>query len=768
MHRSWIIVCALLTAAVVMVLAARYAVTETEREIHLTLVFSQKTAVAMINGKEILRHDIDDRATTGSRLGLYMFKSFEAADRESYFRDIRVQTNGSPGYARAFFNGADSEKGFESCRGWIVVPGKGLTLEGKPGTRGVCLIKEIESDEFVLEATILSPIDLGIFFAASDEENGQVLILRPFYNDVFFTFLERGEPGPIQCIGPLKQLTAADEALRLGGLIASLLLRSALFLAILWAAGKTLLGLFRLRESRLTQAFSHTLDSPLLPVFLFALTLLVLGLVARYSLDAVPHIADEAAYLFQAKIFAGGRLWAAAPDFPEFFAAEHIVMQDGRWFAKYPPLFPLLLSLGVLAGFPWMVNPVIGAVSGWLIFLLTTRVTGSRGCGILAWLLLLTSPFFLILNASMMAHATALLLTLLFLYLVCRGLPSNSLPSGLLAGLCMGAFILTRPFTALLVFLPVAVYIIFRELRSREFLGCLKYLSVMGIGILPFLGLTLIRHCLYLPDDDVFSTSFYTAYHSADVLGFGPDKGTGWMLTWGTWGHTLAKGLRSAYNYLSYTSQHLFGWPWRLSFALLSVPLFFGRKKTVCWGLFAIFVFLAVGHMFYWCSQHIGYGARYWFSGVVGLIIPTAYGIMWLRDRLANGTPNKVGTEKTASLFLGLVFLGLTTWNLVAYLPDRLTEGHRFGNVSAGLKEKVEEMDLTHSLIFVKTEGLLYNDGFFLNDPFMNSSVIFARDLGKKNQALIDRHPGYEIYHWDKKELKRISGKPVKHVGDAR
>jgi hypothetical protein len=38
-------------------------------------------------------------------------------------------------------------------------------------------------------------------------------------------------------------------------------------------------------------------------------------------------------------------------------------MRDERWFGKYPPGFPAVLALGVLAGAPWLVNPVAAALA---------------------------------------------------------------------------------------------------------------------------------------------------------------------------------------------------------------------------------------------------------------------------------------------------------------------------------------------------------------------------------------------------------------------
>ena len=53
-------------------------------------------------------------------------------------------------------------------------------------------------------------------------------------------------------------------------------------------------------------------------------------------------------------------------------------MTAERWFAKYPPLVPALLSVGLAIGLPWLVNPLLGAllveIGGYKLFEKLMRV----------------------------------------------------------------------------------------------------------------------------------------------------------------------------------------------------------------------------------------------------------------------------------------------------------------------------------------------------------------------------------------------------------
>ena len=118
------------------------------------------------------------------------------------------------------------------------------------------------------------------------------------------------------------------------------------------------------------------------------------------------------AYLCQAQTLARGRLWAPAPAEPTFFEQEFLLVRDGRWFGKYPPGYPLVLALGVLAGKPWLVNPILAALTVLLLYLLRQGLYG-RATGQVAILLMLTSPLFLFMSSSMMAHTAELFWTTL-------------------------------------------------------------------------------------------------------------------------------------------------------------------------------------------------------------------------------------------------------------------------------------------------------------------------------------------------------------------
>src|SRR5262249_42562195 len=76
-------------------------------------------------------------------------------------------------------------------------------------------------------------------------------------------------------------------------------------------------------------------------------------------------VQDSAGQLFQAKIFARGRLFAPAPPVSEFFdyIGSFLVIHDGRWFGMYQPGLSLMLVPFLFLHAEWFLCPILGAAS---------------------------------------------------------------------------------------------------------------------------------------------------------------------------------------------------------------------------------------------------------------------------------------------------------------------------------------------------------------------------------------------------------------------
>ncbi len=467
--------------------------------------------------------------------------------------------------------------------------------------------------------------------------------------------------------------------------------------------------------------------------------------VADVLLEKIPHVQDSVAYLFQAKTFALGRLWVPTPPHPEFFAHEFIIMEPGgRWFSKYPPGWPMLLALGVRAGAPWVVDPVLGALSLFLLYRLGREAYRPR-VGLLAAALGLASPFFIFLSGSMMAHTSGLFFTLLLAWAFRRAKCSpRPLWAALMMGVAFGFLFLIRPFTALLVVAPFAVAGLARVVQAPR--DGLRRYPPAALAAAPFV-------LAFLAYDKVFTGSWFyppqQLWWPFDQVGFGPDHGP--------WGFTPNDGLNNTSRNLSELLEHGFGWPAFLTLSLAAVPFLAGRARRWDWLFLAGFLAVVAGYACWW-ADGIMYGPRFYFEGFGFLVLLTARGGDVALDLAETGAtwPERgvAGAVVTGPTLVGLVVTGLIAFNLAFYLPGQWTLYHGYNYISGKKLDAVRASGVHHALVFTNVgkwyEWWEYGMVFSANDPLLRSDIVYARDLGDAaDRRLAADFPDRSTYRLD-------------------
>jgi len=405
----------------------------------------------------------------------------------------------------------------------------------------------------------------------------------------------------------------------------------------------------------------------------------------------VPHIQDSVTYLFQAQTLARGALTAPAPplaaaDATAHFDQEFLLVRDGRWFGKYPPGWPALLALGVVVDAPWLVNPLLAALSVALLYQLGIRSKGAGGrrsggakkspyvthhsslttdplnTDLLTPLLLSTSPFFLIMSGSLMAHPAELFWTVLFMVAWSRALVGGlaTRPTrrwAIVAGLALGALFLTRQFTALTIGLAFGAALgashflkcvapsespntSAREERATHFRKCIARSGLALLALVPFVLALPAYQAAVTGDARTDPRLLYWPY---DRVGFGPGVGepenaftmtvtdAGPAITWYTdpaqppRGHSPARGLYNLGRNLDSLTTDLFGWSPALTLAFIWLAFLLRRPTAFDWLLLLVIVAVSSGYVAYWASG-IAYGPRYFYAALPALVILTARG----------------------------------------------------------------------------------------------------------------------------------------------
>ncbi len=494
--------------------------------------------------------------------------------------------------------------------------------------------------------------------------------------------------------------------------------------------------------------------SPLIPLPVIGAALFVLAFSSVFSFfvfDHVPHVNDEIAYLFQAKLFLTGKLYAPSPSPREAFDFPHVI-NNGRWYSIYPPGFPALLMVGLLFRTPWLVNPLLAAAAVILFYFLGNQFY-SRPVGILASLLAAVSPWYLLMSSTMMSHPSSMFFNVLFLLFAFRSLRKPSVLNGLAAGAALGMAFLIRPVNALLFCVPFLAYCAVRLVRESR--PAIKSVVASLAGLAPF-GLTLLFYN-FLTNGGPFRMGYLVRYGRSYSVIFGRAATM-------DFDYTPLFAVSQISDNIRALNSGLFGWP--VSSFLAVLPLLWlarlkpeDRKKDLL--LAGAVVWLFLGFYFFW-GAFVFIGARMFFEAVPLLLLLSARGITELPALLGRAWQRlrpEAGRKVTAAVLICLV-----AYAFVYYFPRFLRPAHerwifdrydhRFAGTTARLHRAISALGLDQAVIVLRflngpprafPEGG-WGSGFIHDDPGLKNRIIYARYESGEPSRLMSCFPERKFY----------------------
>jgi len=453
-----------------------------------------------------------------------------------------------------------------------------------------------------------------------------------------------------------------------------------------------------------------------IPAVLIAINLALTWYTARVTLDAFPNSGDEYAYWLQATLMRHGKLYIESPppNIRHFFDLPHI-LNDGRYYGKYSPGWPLLLCLGVFVGFPWAVNGLLGAVLQGVVYWTARRHVSI--CAANVTLLLLTiNPFFIFNSASYFTHPSCAL-AVAIAYLSYFEWLENPTSHGNMAllGASVGYGGLIRSFTTATLALPLAVHALWRlwQFRKRKDVlwtalsGALPLAVCSGI----FLGYN------DLTTGDPFLQPFlkYTAGDKPFIGSVGPAMYSEWLVEFGL--------VRCG---------ELACWlPLCLPLAIAAPFLLKAGARTKAVLLMTSVLVLLLGHTFYPTHGGVRYGPRYAYETIVALTLLSATTLALL-----------------PRLELPVVLLVLLL-NVFRFAQERPAIARDIV-AKTDVYRLVEKERIEHALIFIRTASpYAIASDLPRNGLAFEGSVLFVRDLGDENRVLLRELPGRTPYFYD-------------------
>ncbi len=448
--------------------------------------------------------------------------------------------------------------------------------------------------------------------------------------------------------------------------------------------------------------------------------------IAWFVFDGVPHIDDSIAYLFQAKTMATGALAVGAPADPEAFAVTHLVLSGDQWFSKFFPGWPALLSIGVRLGIPWVVNPLLAALTVLVTHALLRRLY-SRGTANLVVCLMAVSPWFLFMSGELMSHPAALLVSMVALLCIDLQRDRRLGWPAVGAGLALGALYLIRPFDAALLGAAAALWA-WGLFGKRLSLPALLTICVTSLAVA---SLSLVYNQVLTGDP------LTTPHHQwaevlfgpgSDVFGFGRTVGIPlWRNADPLEGHGLADVVLNANKNFFLLHTDLLGW---LGGSLVLAGLGAATANRADRFMLLVPAIVIGCHSFYWAPGGPDLGARYWYLILVPLLVLTVRGIAFLLQHIS---------EARVSAFL---CLSVAT-ALVGFIPWRaVTKYHRYrdigGEVRAVLPPTAGQRP---ALVFVRAvQRSDYQSAFNFNTPTLDGPApVFVLDRGEPSRSEVAR-----------------------------
>ncbi|MBN2149363.1 MAG: glycosyltransferase family 39 protein [Anaerolineales bacterium] len=499
-------------------------------------------------------------------------------------------------------------------------------------------------------------------------------------------------------------------------------------------------------ELRSRRSIYHHLPDVLAVVFSLA-AIFAAWLVTREIYEAVPHLEDEIAYVWQAKVLAAGHFAIPSPDHPKSFLVPFVIDYNGLRFGKYPLGWPLVLAVGERLNLRAWVNPLLAGLGVWLTYRLGKRLF-SPLVGLLASGLMLSSPFFFLNSGSLLSHPLGLVLSIAFALFWVRAFGASPdqkcwLPT-LGAALSLGALFLTRPYTAVAVGLPFGLHGLWLLLRGNA--DQRRRLLILGsvVAVFPLL------HLLWqyaVTGDPLLNP--YTLWWPYDKVGFGPGHGHAEM------GHTLRKAYVNTRHSLEVGAVDLFGWL-RYSWIFLPFGLWAARRNRDALQVGSIFPSIVVIYMAYWVGSWL-FGPRYFYESLHTLTLFSAAGIAWLAGwPLQKDQPlrRRAGWRSLRPLLITLAVGVLVAVNLTVYLPMRLDGMRNLYGISLSDQATFTAPDvqqLAPALVIVQTPRWMeYGSLLDLEDPFLTSDFIFAWSISAEvDSSLGLDFPGRTLYYYD-------------------
>jgi len=511
----------------------------------------------------------------------------------------------------------------------------------------------------------------------------------------------------------------------------------------------------------------------------------ILYLVNQHILHSFLSSADEHSCYFLAECLRKGKLFVDIPAHADFFKVVHVGMRDGKWFSVYPLGWPLIWALGLNLNIVDWLNPAMSALAIFFFYLAGIRLF-SRKAVVLGLVLCVFNPFFMFTAASYFSHATCLLCISVFLYAFLRWRESyleGKDPVGWAAvcAVAVGYGLMTRYLTMAAIAGPFLLYHylpIFLEWKGWKpapaqegrggWFSWLRFLPFafkrpqlrksdwIAVGIVALFMISILYQN-YLVTGKAFRPpnkhdkswerlGFRRDYTPVDAF-FYLIARVFYLMDW------FAPAIVGAYLFVVLRLRRsnavipecpaAAGWgsAGAEGAGVSGFPLYnCGNDTKMVRNLFRLgMVFIAFAYFFYYSWGGNQWGPRYLWEGMPFLCIAVMDWIcsLW-RDRSA----------QTRKFLLAFLVTSLVTSGVILVRQSEYVE--ESSRQRKALYALVEQTITKPSIVFIHgflgSRLVFAEEDAIRNSPFLDTKILYAHDLGDRNQELMSAYPGREFY----------------------
>ncbi|MEO5602550.1 MAG: glycosyltransferase family 39 protein [Cyclobacteriaceae bacterium] len=458
---------------------------------------------------------------------------------------------------------------------------------------------------------------------------------------------------------------------------------------------------------------------------IFGLWFMISLITSFHTLQEFPNSADEYVYLFQAETMSEGKLWQTPHPLFDFFHINHIAQKEGLRVGRFPPGWPLVLSAAFILKIPpAIINPILGLLSLILFYFFTKRIY-NKMVAIWSLVSVALSAYFIFNSASFFSHTSCLLFAVGFVYGIYEYERKNLFIHALMAGVFLGMVVISRYYTAAIIFLPVGLYLL-----NRYKVKCIPALFWIGLGCLPFLIF------LYWYNFKITGNGFLPVtmwINNQESLGF-------------VQGHSVMKAfehiVRRFFMFLYWCSPTLV-----ILYFIFLLQKIKDKSDRLVHAEDYIFLLLIVGYFFY---HHIGgnqYGPRFFLEGLPFLTVFVVRKIFQTRHKW------------TLSLFTAGLIYGIVK------IPFIANREHRIITERVDMYRQAQEQKIENAVILIgSSTGLIrpmQQPELARNSMDYKTDLIYAWYIEDRNQELMDYYPNRSFYKYVR-DPDSVEGKFIK------